>query len=88
MQSQSPRQTYTARNLFYEYFIFLVGSVIVGAMVAWAEWPHGTTRALAFGVGAGLLAAIYATVGLMRRRATLRRYVQRTATKADAGVSL
>jgi hypothetical protein len=70
------QRSYSMQDIVHEYLVFLVGAVLIGAMVAWAEWPHGMARAISFGAGMTVFAAAFSTVGLFRRRSTYRRYIR------------
>ncbi|MFB5191302.1 hypothetical protein [Alicyclobacillus fastidiosus] len=84
---QSSRPSYTQRNLNYEYLMFLVGAIFIGFIVAWAQFPHGFTRAATFGSGAAVLLALWATVGFFRRRANLKQYLERRTSQVGPEVS-
>ncbi|WP_436663791.1 hypothetical protein ACOALA_17625 [Alicyclobacillus acidoterrestris] len=73
---QLPQPSYTVRNLFYEYLMFLVGALFVGGMVAWAQIPHGVRRAIFYGGSTMILSVTLATIGFVRRRVRMKQYLQ------------
>ncbi|MCL6444552.1 MAG: hypothetical protein K6T83_14060 [Alicyclobacillus sp.] len=79
--SRTTRQ-YGEQEILREYTVFLVGAVLIGFIVVWAEIPHGTFRALIVGTSTACASAVLATVAFIRRRRTWRLYVTRLQNRS------